>query len=142
MYSRFCKDNQTFNSLFKKIPKLSIHHNSLHVLNILTIQPLIKYPDFTKPDANNVSITGIFSQGSVENDKPKTYISKTLKDSKQKSSTIEKGLPAIWSTKIFRPYLFGRKFTIYTDHKPLKWPLLMPFLITLKHIVTFLDVRM
>ena len=37
-------------------------------------------------------------------------------------STIELELLAIvWSTKYFRPYLYGRKFTILSDHKPLQW---------------------
>lgn len=27
----------------------------------------------------------------------------------------------VWAVKYFRPYLFGRKFTIVTDHKPLQW---------------------
>lgn len=27
----------------------------------------------------------------------------------------------IWATKYFRPYLFGRRFKIITDHKPLQW---------------------
>lgn len=27
----------------------------------------------------------------------------------------------VWATKYFRPYLFGRKFIIETDHKPLPW---------------------
>lgn len=36
--------------------------------------------------------------------------------------TIQKELLAIvWSVKYFRPYLFGRKFTIMTDHKPLMY---------------------
>lgn len=41
-------------------------------------------------------------------------------------STIEKELLAIvWATKYFRPYLFGRKFKIFTDHKPLQWMMTM-----------------
>lgn len=37
-------------------------------------------------------------------------------------STIEKELLAIvWATSQFRHYLYGRKFTLNTDHKPLVW---------------------
>ena len=37
-------------------------------------------------------------------------------------ATIEKELLAIiWGIQHFRPYLYRREFTIYTDHKPLKW---------------------
>lgn len=39
-----------------------------------------------------------------------------------KYSTIEKELLAVlWATKHFRPYLYGNKFIIYTDHRPLAW---------------------
>jgi hypothetical protein len=39
-----------------------------------------------------------------------------------KYSTSEKELLAIvWSTKHFRPYLYGQKFKITTDHKPFTW---------------------
>ena len=27
----------------------------------------------------------------------------------------------VWSVKTFRPYLYGRSFTILSDHKPLQW---------------------
>lgn len=33
----------------------------------------------------------------------------------------ERVVSDIWATKYFRPYLFGRKFNIFTDHKPLQW---------------------
>lgn len=67
--------------------------------NILTNEPLLQYPDFTKlfipiSHASHVSIAGILSQESIENDKPIAYIARTLNDSEQYYSTIEKELLA------------------------------------------------
>lgn len=94
---------------------------------LLTNDPILKYPDFSKEfilttDASNVAIGAILSQGPIGSDKPVCYASRTLNDSEVNYSTIEKELLAIvWATKYFRPYLFGRKFKILTDHKPLQW---------------------
>lgn len=94
---------------------------------ILTNEPVLQYPDFSKPfvlttDASNVALGAVLSQGKIGCDRPICYASRTLNDSEQKYSTIEKELLAIvWATKYFRPYLFGRKFFIYTDHRPLVW---------------------
>ena len=91
--------------------------------NILTSEPVLAYPDFSKPfelttDASNYAISGILSQGNH----PICYASRTLNPAEINYSTIEKELLAIvWSCKYFRPYLFGRKFVIYTDHKPLQY---------------------
>jgi len=30
-------------------------------------------------------------------------------------------LGIVWACKYFRPYLYGQKFKIYTDHRPLVW---------------------
>lgn len=94
---------------------------------LLTNDPILQYPDFDKDfvlttDASNIALGAILSQGPVGSDKPICYASRTLNDSETKYSTIEKELLAIvWATKYFRPYLFGRRFTILTDHKPLQW---------------------
>lgn len=94
---------------------------------LLTNDPILQYPDFSKEfnlttDASNVAIGAILSQGPIGSDKPICYASRTLNESEINYSTIEKELLAIvWATKYFRPYLFGRKFKILTDHKPLQW---------------------
>jgi hypothetical protein len=94
---------------------------------LLCNEPILQYPDFSKEfilttDASNVAIGAVLSQGPIGRDKPICYASRTLTVTEQNYSTIEKELLAIvWSTKYFRPYLFGQKFKIVTDHKPLTW---------------------
>lgn len=94
---------------------------------LLINDPILQYPDFSKDfilttDASNLAIGAVLSQGQIGTDKPIAYASRTLNTSEINYSTIEKELLAIvWATKYFRPYLFGRKFKIVTDHRPLQW---------------------
>jgi len=94
---------------------------------LLTNDPILQYPDFTKPfilttDASNFALGAVLSQGTLQNDKPVCFASRTLSDTEVNYSTIEKGMLAIiWAVQYYRPYLFGTKFTIVTDHKPLTW---------------------
>lgn len=94
---------------------------------LLTNDPILQYPDFTKPfilttDASNFALGAVLSQGTLQNDKPVCFASRTLSDTEVNYSTIEKEMLAIiWAVQYYRPYLFGTKFTIVTDHKPLTW---------------------
>lgn len=98
-----------------------------HCRNLLMNDPILQYPDFEKDfnlrtDASNFALGAVLSQGPIGTDRPVAYASRTLNDTKVKYSTIEKELLAIvWATKYFRPYLYGRKFNIITDHKPLQY---------------------
>ncbi|GBP97604.1 Retrovirus-related Pol polyprotein from transposon 297 [Eumeta japonica] len=90
---------------------------------LLTNSPVLAYPDFNQKfvlqtDASKFALGAVLSQ----NGHPICYASRSLNGAEQNYSTIEKELLAIvWSTKYFRPYLFGRKFLIETDHRPLVW---------------------
>ena len=55
-------------------------------------------------------------------DKPIAYASRSLSDTEKKYDTYEKeALAIIFCVTHFRPYLYGRKFTLVTDHKLLVW---------------------
>lgn len=134
-YRRFIKDfskvTQPLTACLKKRNKIVIDQKYTDAFEkckeLLISAPLLQYPDYEKPfilttDASNVAIGAVLSQGTVGTDKPVAYASRTLSDTESRYSTIERELLAIvWAVKHFRPYLYGRKFTIYTDHAPLRW---------------------
>src|SRR5436190_20579113 len=90
-------------------------------------EPVLQYPDFSRPfilttDASGIAVGGILSQGEINKDRPIAYASRTLTDNELKYDTYEKeALAIVYCVKHFRPYLYGRKFTLVTDHKPLTW---------------------
>jgi hypothetical protein len=94
---------------------------------LLTEESLLQYPHYTKPfvlitDARNEALGAILSQGPTGQDLPVVYASRTLVNAEKNYSTTEKEfLSIVWGCKQYRQYLFGRKFTIVTDHKPLTW---------------------
>jgi hypothetical protein len=89
---------------------------------------VLMFPDFSKPfylttDASDFAIGAVLEQLDSNNQRrPIAYASRALNSAEQNYSTIEKELLSIvWHVKHFRPYLYGRKFIIRTDHQPLTW---------------------
>ena len=71
-------------------------------------------------DASSVGIGAVFHRFPDESERPITNVSKTLSETQQKYSQIQKeALSIIFALRKFNQYLFARKFILVTDHKPL-----------------------
>lgn len=93
--------------------------------HMLIADPILRYPDFTKPcvlttDASNYALGAVLSQIHESKDHPIAFASRTLNKHEINYSTTEKeALAIIWAVEKFKPYLYGSKLTLITDHKPL-----------------------
>lgn len=91
---------------------------------IIVSDLVLDFPDFNEnnvfqltTDASGKAIGGVLSN---KNNRPVAFASRNLNKGELNYSTIEKELLAIvWAVGHFRPYLFGRRFIIHTDHRPL-----------------------
>lgn len=92
---------------------------------ILTSDQVLAYPDFELPfilttDASNYALGAVLAQIQNSLEKPIAFASRTLSKTEENYSTTEKeALAIMWAVEKYRPYLFGNKFTLVTDHKPL-----------------------
>lgn len=94
--------------------------------NKLTHDSVLVYYDVTKPvklacDASAYGLGAVISHV-MENgeERPIAYASRTLAPSERNYAQIEKeALALIFGVKKFHKYLYGRRFILVTDHKPL-----------------------
>ena len=79
-------------------------------------------------DASNYGIGGVISHVMEDgSQRPIAYISRTLNSSERKYAQIDKeALSLVYAIEKFHYFVYGRKFTLVTDHKPLKY-LLGPY---------------
>ncbi|KAE9290337.1 hypothetical protein PF008_g25635 [Phytophthora fragariae] len=93
----------------------------------LTERPLLAYPDFSRPFrlvtyASQVGLDAALTQDQGRGEQPIAYASKINSPTVAKYSITELECAAVvWAVKLFRPYLYGRKFVLMTDHAALKW---------------------
>jgi len=89
---------------------------------------VLSFPDYSKNaerlemfvDASGVGAGGCLRQKQDGVYRTIAYASVTFSPAQVRYSTIERELVAIrWGVKVFRPFIFGIPFIIYTDHKPL-----------------------
>ena len=87
----------------------------------VTSAPVLKYFDSSKPTEGNGNASSQ-KLGFVltQEDHPVTLVSRVLTQAEQRYSQIEKELLAhVFGLEHNHQYIYGRKVTLYTDHKPL-----------------------
>jgi hypothetical protein len=93
----------------------------------LTKAPILAHPNFNRPfllftDASDQAIGAILVQKDDEGvERVISYLSHKLSGAQLRWSTIEREAYAVvYALKKFHAYLWGARFEIHTDHKPLR----------------------
>lgn len=92
----------------------------------LQTAPVLMHYDSTRPivlatDASSYGLGAVLSHIDKEGiERPVAFASRTLSVTERKYSQLEKeALSIVYGIKRFHQYLYGRKFKLMTDHKPL-----------------------
>ena len=81
-----------------------------------------KLPIYITTDASKYAIGGVMEQDFSDGRHPIAFVSRTLNQSEQNYAAHDLELLGIYDTiRMWRCYLHGRKFTIHTDHHPLRY---------------------
>lgn len=135
-YRRFIKDYskivKPMTQYLKKDEKVNLNDEKYKAAfsklkEILASDQVLTYPDFDLPfilttDASNYAIGAVLSQIQDKVERPIAFASRTLTKCETNYSTIEKeALAIMWGVNKFKPYIYGNKFTLFTDHKPLQY---------------------
>ena len=96
------------------------------IKRMLCEAPLLVLFDMSKPivvhtDASQYGIGAVLSHVMEDgSEKPVSYASRTLSSAERNYSTVEKeGLALVYAVRKFHQFLFGNRFGMVTDHKPL-----------------------
>ena len=93
----------------------------------LTHYPILRAPDFSLPfiiqtDWSKEAIGAILCQQHPEGEAVVAYASRRNSPSEQNYAPVEgECLAARWGIEYFRPYVYGRHFTLQTDQRALTW---------------------
>jgi transposase InsO family protein len=132
-YRRFVKDFSDLAAPLHQLTStlvpfewLDIHDKAFGDLKTrLVTAPVLAFPDFRKQfrldtDASGVGVGAILTQVIDGRERVIAYASRTLnKQEKHYPITEKECLALVFGVKVFRPYLYGRSFSILSDHDPL-----------------------
>ena len=89
--------------------------------------PILRLPDWDKQfvlrtDASNFGLGAVLLQRHADELFPVAYASKKLSPAQAPYSTIEREcLAVVWALEKLYLYLYGRRFVLQTDHRPLTY---------------------
>lgn len=120
----FCNYYRKFVPNFAHIAKPL--NASFQTLKRYLISPqILRYPDFSRrfiltTDASDVACGAVLSQIYEDGDHPVAFASKSFTPGERNKPIIEKELTAIhWAVNYLQAYLYGNRFLVRTDHRPL-----------------------
>ena len=94
----------------------------------LTSEPVLGFPDPTRnfivyTDASDIGIGAVLCQTNEDNSEfVISYASKAFSKAEKNWTTTDKeSYAVVWALEYFHAYVYGRKVTIFTDHKALEW---------------------
>uniref|UniRef100_A0A803TE47 Gypsy retrotransposon integrase-like protein 1 n=1 Tax=Anolis carolinensis TaxID=28377 RepID=A0A803TE47_ANOCA len=102
-----------------KTVRFCIDYRRLNKITQNDMYPMPRLDDLLERIGKAKFINSIIEDGE---DRPILFLSKKWHSNELSMSTIEKECYSIiWSIRKLEPYLWGRKFTLQTDHTPLRW---------------------
>ncbi|GFV34755.1 retrovirus-related Pol polyprotein from transposon 17.6 [Trichonephila clavipes] len=129
--SRFCYLAEPLQSLLKSGVEFHWGPEEVEAFNslkkALTSDPVLGMYDERASteihtDASGYGIGAVLVQIQNNVEKVIAYASRTLTKAEKNYSTTEREcLAIVWATNKFRPYIFGKHFTVVTDHHSLCW---------------------
>lgn len=105
------------------LAKAAFHDvRTVHCTNAMLYVRLPNHPFCLYMDDSDTGVGAVLTQDCPSWEQPIFYLSRKLPQTEQKYAVVEREALVIkWAIQSFHYYLWGRWFTMITDHAPLQW---------------------